>query len=100
MEKTIILQVTGKTQVRALELPWVGLIRVFILQYAMYVGVKFFYIKDKNNVMLLFLVDTGMLTSSRVLCSSLAFASACTTSQLHLLSSMSVPTLPVTFGSP
>ena len=43
---------------------------------------------------------TGALTSSRALCSALALASACTTSQLHLLSSMSVPTLPVIFGSP
>ena len=40
------------------------------------------------------------LTSSRARWSEVALDKACTTNQLHLLSSMSVPTFPVTFGSP
>ena len=39
-------------------------------------------------------------TSSSAFCCGVTLASACTTSQLHLLSSMSVPIFPVTAGSP
>lgn len=39
-------------------------------------------------------------TSMTARCSGEARSRACTTSQLHLLSSMSVPILPITSGSP
>ena len=41
-----------------------------------------------------------VFTCSICLCSAVTLCNACTTSQLHLFSSMSVPTFPITAGSP